>query len=857
VSCLRRSAQLTIDVEAFIVDSKLTLRALLLDLPRVVWGVFLLLTSVYCLLAFLPYTYFALIKAPAYAWMPWFVRHHPWLYWGALLGFAAAQRFGSERDSSLRARTFNLLLAGSLVLAGFYLSARPFMLALQNTWAAYFWSLVAFVPLLLTTALEVRQHWPRDQAGSISLLCYRNAIWIGAYVALIYACAAEVKQYVEIRRVQLDSASFQLVAWSMISHILVAILVVSILNLVRMATKRRRHPASWRLAVYGILNLLVIGRSVDRFLGSALSFDGWPAHIYAACLALAVSLFAASLVLPFVNGVSALSRAETGTPRRKPVPLTIAVCVSLLAIAMPTLIAGGDWNGVLQHSISVIVWIVLGICVYQLGTGSANYSVAGIAAVLLISGFTYKAVQASEIFWAKPLGATDDDVARAMETYAVRDASFQLAHHILGNAQEMRCGDLCRILREYTNIRDAEAKTDVRLVDSLLPTTSARPNIFILVIDSMRPDYLGAYNSKVDFTPNLDAFARESVVLRNVFTQYAGTTLSEPAIWSGAMLLHAHYMQPFSRVNSLEKMLKTDGYRMIVSYDTVLSQILSPSGDLVKLDTDKSLWNRFEACSSFQQLETALDSRSADKRPVFFYAQPMNVHQFARNDVPGMSTAKWQMRQGFVNRIAYEVHYVDSCLGGLFAYLRAHGLYDNSIIIVTSDHGDATGEFGRFSHSTSIYPEVMRVPLIVHLPAAVRNRMVFDDSSLSALTDITPSLYYLLGHRPIRSNPVFGHPLFAETKEELEAYRREELFLASDERAAYGLLAENGRFLYTTYDYPAQSFLFDLRRDPNAERNVLTKELEQQYGERIIGYLHQVADYYGYKPGVGALLAAR
>ncbi len=96
------------------------------------------------------------------------------------------------------------------------------------------------------------------------------------------------------------------------------------------------------------------------------------------------------------------------------------------------------------------------------------------------------------------------------------------------------------------------------------------------MIDSLRQDYVGAYNSKVDFTPNLDAFASDSVVIHNVYTQYAGTSLSEPAIWAGAMLLHAHYLQPFTRVNSLEKLATADGYQMVVSDDEILRQLLSP-----------------------------------------------------------------------------------------------------------------------------------------------------------------------------------------------------------------------------------------------------------------------------------------
>jgi arylsulfatase A-like enzyme len=208
-------------------------------------------------------------------------------------------------------------------------------------------------------------------------------------------------------------------------------------------------------------------------------------------------------------------------------------------------------------------------------------------------------------------------------------------------------------------------------------------------------------------------------------------------------------------------------------------------------------------------------------------------------------------------RITYEVHWVDSRLGEFFAYLKQRGMYDNSIIIVTSDHGDATGEFGRTSHSTLIWPEIMHVPLLIHLPATMREHLVYDDTRLATLTDIAPTLYYLLGHRPIVQNPVYGRPLFAETREELGKYRDKDLLLASDVRAVYGILTADGRYLYTTYDSPAQSYLFDLASDPNAERSILTPALKQRYDEEIIEHLQMVGDFYGYRPGVGSLLAVR
>jgi len=372
----------------------------------------------------------------------------------------------------------------------------------------------------------------------------------------------------------------------------------------------------------------------------------------------------------------------------------------------------------------------------------------------------------------------------------------------------------------------------------------------------MRADYLGAYNPKVDYTPNLNALARDSVVFHRTYTQYAGTSISEPAIWAGAELLHTHFPQPFDEVNSLRTLARTEGYELVASYDTVLRQLFTPSDNLTKLDTDKDLWNRYEACSTVSELESHLDSRKDKSSPVFFYAQPMNVHQFARNDVPSPTSQHWPDRPGLSTRITYEVHWVDSCLGGFIDYLKQHSLYDHSLIVVTSDHGDATGELGRISHSTSIWPEIMRVPLIIHLPSALRQQLVYDDSRLSTLTDIAPTLYYLLGHRPIRKNRLYGRPLLAEKKSELDAYPPRDLLLASDVRAVYGIMTADGRYLYTTYDSPAQSYLFDLMADPNAQHNILTAPLKQRYDEQIIERLQLVGDYYGYKPGVGSLVAS-
>jgi Sulfatase len=854
------------------VDLRLWFYTWFSTLLRLAAGAYFALTSVYCLLAFLPYTYCGFIKAPPYPWMPWFVNHQAGMYWAAAAA-AAIANWGWP-DSRVRQQKQWIAGLGLATLAGAYLTFRPFLPGLQDNRAAYGWSLAALIALAGVALWrkaddrpEMADHIPDsklDPRVASGLFPYSSGLMIAFAVGMIYIVGARIRVYSESSAIKLNGGDGEIAVWSVISHCLVAILILSAVNLVYLITAKTHLPRVARRILIGTLVVFALGIALARFLNNSLSFDGRAAQFYAAALAVAITLWGFALVRPFLyRGTgygTAESRALSKSTDRTSVAATIAIWAVMillvaLALAARWLVGGEDWNGVVESTSALILWIGLSVCFYRLRSARANYSAAIVLAILVSSIVVYKTLQATEIFWGKALGSTDDEISLRFEDYATRDASFQLAHHVLGNGRSEACGDLCRIMREYTNVRDTHVSNGVRLVDNLTPTRGERPNIFIFVIDSMRPDYVGAYNPQVDYTPNLDALARDSGVFKNVYTQYAGTSLSEPVIWAGAELLHTHYPEPFDKVDSLATLSKTDRYQLVASMDEMLNQVLTPADNVALLDTDKKLWNQLEICSTIEQSERYLDGRSSDE-PVLLYTQPKNVHQFARNDVPSPTSQHWPVRAGMNSRITYEVHWVDSCLGGFFTYLKRRGMYDNSIIVVTSDHGDATGEFGRISHSTSIWPEIMRVPLIVHLPPKMREHTVYDTERLSTITDVVPSLYYLLGHRPIRQNPLYGRPLFAETREELDSDPRHDVFLASDVRAVYGILSADGRYFYATYDSPAQSYLFDLATDPNARHDILTPALKQRYDEEIIGHLHLIGDYYGYRPGVGSLLAS-
>ncbi|MCP4654738.1 MAG: sulfatase-like hydrolase/transferase, partial [bacterium] len=89
----------------------------------------------------------------------------------------------------------------------------------------------------------------------------------------------------------------------------------------------------------------------------------------------------------------------------------------------------------------------------------------------------------------------------------------------------------------------------------------------------------------------------------------------------------------------------------------------------------------------------------------------------------------------------------DAAVGEVFAALRDAGLWDDSLVMVTSDHGEAFMEHGRVGHNSTIYEEMLRVPLIVKLPAG-RSAQGIDTGSLRSLGDLAPTILGLVGLEP-------------------------------------------------------------------------------------------------------------
>jgi hypothetical protein len=142
---------------------------------------------------------------------------------------------------------------------------------------------------------------------------------------------------------------------------------------------------------------------------------------------------------------------------------------------------------------------------------------------------------------------------------------------------------------------------------------------------------------------------------------------------------------------------------------------------------------------------------------------------------------------------------------------------------------------------------VLRVPLIIHLPSAMQKKYYVDPDAVAFNIDVTPSLYYLLGHRPVVNDERFGRPLFTLTKKENESYQRENYLVAVCYGPIYGLLSHNGDNLFVANEMDDVYQYFDLVNDPGGTHNLLDQQILANDQRLVRGYVQGIADLYHYK----------
>lgn len=810
-----------------------------------------MLSAAYGLLAHIPFTYQAVLQAGLLTWLPAALAWQPWAFAAAILINAAADR---AEGSLSRVRLVWYGFAGAGALAQLMW---PILPRLQGGPAAGAWIVAFLLAALVPLGLDLLDRVPTlppyrteaDPARRLLLAAVLASLaWPLLSFALALARTPTVPPVLE---------ALAILGWSLVAHGLLFLMgAVAVFGL-QAAARFFPRPLAADLGLTLGSGALLVAALIQTVVFPGIAFTGPFAFALAVLLGLCLVAFLGVCGLRLhpsdqpVEGaldllLRPLSPLSPGSLRAA--AAWALALVGLAAVAGPKL-SHFDWNFLFQQlGAALLATLVFAACHRGIRSAPAHRSWSGrLFGATLLALALFKA-------WATPAppvarSAPYRPQVRTLEAHAGFDASVRLAAALL---RPVAAGEasIYRFLLANSNI---PASVPVAPLDLALPPTAppgfgpqSRPDIYLLVVDSLRQDYLGAYNPAVTFTPAMDRFAAEATVFQNAYTRYGATGLSEPSIWVGGMLVHKQYVTPFHPMNRLQKLVREEGYTPHLSMDSILNVVLEPAPGLVQLDKGRDT-SDLRMGPTLQELKAHLDRHPAG-RPVFFYGQCQDIHissiQREGKGVPGGGEYP-----GFYAPYAARVRRLDQAFGDFIQHLKDTGRYDRSIVILTADHGDSLGEGGRFGHAYTIHPEILRVPLIIHLPEALRRRMVVDAARTAFLTDITPSLCYLLGRRPLAPDPVLGRPLFTETEAEQTWSRRPHHLVASSYGAVYGILADDGSALYIADAVNLTDHYFDLRRDPKGTRNALTPELKRRYDQLILDEIKHLNAFYHFRSG--------
>jgi hypothetical protein len=834
-------------------DAKMLLDRVL----RLAGAALLLLTSAYCLIAYVPFTYDNMIRFSLIPWVTKFAAIQSWLYAVAVGALVFTMRDALSRPG---VRWPARIFAGAQVALAIFIVARPVLPALENDGASFAWSVVFLVQLIGIGIVDVAACRSRlrfaPPTDGRDWTVFLAALATALFVSLLYFAIALLRV--------LDGAPFAageqllVLAWSLLSHLVLFLGVAATFVLLLAFARLTRVPARAELVLCALLLWAVVFFAARDVVLSGVSLNGPIAALYAALFAVAIVANLAAVAVAgrvrrdqaIDDGLEALLGPLTLRPAAS-LPLQTFVLLALAGSAWMVTreVASFDWNYLVQKLCAGVVWCLsfaLLYCAAKRHDPRPGWSVGVLAAAVVVL-LAFRALQAAPSRIPALLGEKTADASPALARHAGYDASFRLLYDALApRIADASAGSFYEFLQRNTNISRATKidPVDVELVDDLQPTGGHKPNVFLFVVDSMRRDYLGAYNPKVDFTPAMDAFARESIVLESAFTRYGATGLSEPSIWVGGKMLHKQYVEPFYPMNALQKLLETDRYRSYVSVDTILTTILKPSDSITELDA--TVLNKdYDFCHSLQDLATKLHERKDRAQPVFAYTQPQNLH-VAQITRQGSESVGDRSYPGFHAPYASRLERIDRCFGEFVATLKKDGLWDDSIVILTADHGESLGEEGRWGHAYTMYPEIVRIPLIVHLPPAMQAKLDYDPKAVSFLTDITPSLYYLLGHRPLRQDPIFGRPLFVAKEDHVtpRTPARDDEVMASSYGPVYAVLSDGGRSLWVSDGVNYKDMQFDLSPDGTSAQRSVTAAAKRASEQQIRDQVGEVNRFY-------------
>lgn len=304
---------------------------------------------------------------------------------------------------------------------------------------------------------------------------------------------------------------------------------------------------------------------------------------------------------------------------------------------------------------------------------------------------------------------------------------------------------------------------------------AARVNILVYLVDTLRADRLGCYGYERPTSPALDRFATEAVLFEDAIAQSPWTKPSVASMFT-SLPPERHRVQDFgdklpSEVETLAESLQVNGYQTAA---IVTNNLVDKMFDFDQGFDTYQLFSQERAKPLNQKVLRWLDSRQPEK-PFFLYVHTLDPH--APYDPPASFREHWAKDQEAVDneelrtlsrralrraqrrrqplledgllqrmRDLYdgEIAANDAAFKELLEQLKERGLYDNTIIVFVSDHGEEFMDHRGLGHLHSLYEELLRIPCVIRFPGGGAARVQGNFQHV----DLAPTLLANVGIQP-------------------------------------------------------------------------------------------------------------
>ena len=368
-------------------------------------------------------------------------------------------------------------------------------------------------------------------------------------------------------------------------------------------------------------------------------------------------------------------------------------------------------------------------------------------------------------------------------------------------------------------------------------------NVLLITIDTLRADRVGCYGYQQIQTPAIDGLCRDSIVFDRGIAQVPLTWPGHVAILSGTYPFY-NGVQDFTGqplrpdVAILPEAMKRHGY---ATGAVVSSFVLDRSFGMARgfdfyydtftaksfVEKDLGLVDRPAGLS----VDEALRWLKRARRPFFFWLHLYDPHSPYTPPEPFRTQYRGRPYDG-------EIAYADSQLERVFQWLKQAGLYDSTLIVLTSDHGEGLGEHEEREHGYFIYNTTVHVPLMVKPPAASRLKPRRETAAVETISIPATILGLLRLRDPIEKQLQAPSLIPAPQDEEVPAFSETLYPLRSFGWSPLHSL-QTRQYHYVQAPEPE---LYDVQADPGEQHNLagerpgVAAALKQKLEERMLRF---------------------